>query len=59
MNVNVVLAKVNPVGKVSSTCRLVIVAGFAAGLVKTKVRLVLLPPGRLAAPNDLVSVGAP
>ena len=53
------LAKVNPVGKVSSTCRPVIVAGFAAGLVKTKIRLVLLPPGRLAAPNDLVSVGAP
>jgi hypothetical protein len=57
VKVNVVLLNVNPAGNVSSAC-IVVAPGFAAGLLKVKVSVVLPPEAIVAAPKALVSVGA-
>lgn len=48
---------VRPAGKVSSTRIELSAAGLPAGLVKAKVRVVVPPLAKLAAPNDLVKEG--
>jgi hypothetical protein len=57
VKVKLVLAKVNPAGKVSGICTVVIAATFPAGFVTVRLNTLVPPEAMLSGAKDFVTVG--